>query len=413
MKSKILTTVMISIALFANSQSFKLHDFNSSGINIYSATGFAERNDSTLFISLSNNGVAQYNYATETWTHHKKSTGVNYWLGNNVYYVKIGSGDTLFAATSQRVSVYDGTSWVAPPSGLAYNGPIDVDDEGALWVLNGGSAPQFQRYYKGNLQTWTDADFPALKNLDEDRILAVSENSVYISADSGLYHYDGNAITLIAFAGEDVEEIFIDDDGDLWVTVENGFAEYKNGTWERYNFTTQPNWPGNFGRNGSITQISTGHMFVTGGYYLSIIDTIGNATAYSYHDTATQMPDDANYFPHLYTDSQDHVWMAIYQGGGVIEIDPLGLPSTPAGIMQKVPLKSFTISPNPANSRISINANQFSKSINISIIDLNGKQILNSRNIEKTIDISSYSKGTYIVKIEDENSIGFQKLIIK
>lgn len=414
MKTFIFFALFLLLSLFSNAQTFTMHDFANTGINIYSATGFVERSDSTLFIGQGNNGVIEYNFAAGTWTHHRNSAGVNYWLGNNVSYVKIGSGDTLYAANSKRISVYDGTSWVAPPSGLIYGGPIDVDNKGALWALNGGSVPEFQRYYKGNLQTWTDADFPVLKDMFEDRILALSENSVYISAETGLYHYDGDTITQIAFDGEDVEEIFIDADGDLWVTVDYGFAEFKNGNWERYNTTTKPNWPGNFGRNGSITQISTGQMFVTGGYYLSIIDLLGNATAYSYHDTTTQMPSTANYFPHLYTDSRDHVWMAIYQGGGIIEIDPSGIPNNPpTGVLQEVPLKSFSINPNPAFSSISIHTDLFNQKRTISIFDLSGKQVFFSNTNLNNIDISNYSKGTYIVKIEDENSIGFEKFIVQ
>jgi hypothetical protein len=67
----------------------------------------------------------------------------------------------------------------------------------------------------------------------------------------------------------------------------------------------------------------------------------------------------------------------------------------------------FSIYPNPSSSSININYNE--RFLNINILDIQGKMVLQSK--QKTIDINSLENGIYIVQIETENGILNSKFV--
>ncbi|MBC7640859.1 MAG: T9SS-dependent M36 family metallopeptidase [Flavobacterium sp.] len=75
----------------------------------------------------------------------------------------------------------------------------------------------------------------------------------------------------------------------------------------------------------------------------------------------------------------------------------------------------FRVSPNPSNGLYNIRINNFVGKINLEIVDINGRLIINDKNIdfnnEKNIDLSSVQSGVYILKISGENINYSQKLI--
>ena len=69
-----------------------------------------------------------------------------------------------------------------------------------------------------------------------------------------------------------------------------------------------------------------------------------------------------------------------------------------------------TIYPNPASNNFTIEMENEVKSVEV--FSLQGQKVLTSKN--KNVDVSSLSKGMYLVRIEDENNaVATQKLIIK
>jgi hypothetical protein len=71
----------------------------------------------------------------------------------------------------------------------------------------------------------------------------------------------------------------------------------------------------------------------------------------------------------------------------------------------------INIYPTPASNYIIIE-NTTNKAItNTSIIDLNGKVVLNSNLNSNKIDVSNISNGIYIIKIELENRFVYKKII--
>lgn len=68
--------------------------------------------------------------------------------------------------------------------------------------------------------------------------------------------------------------------------------------------------------------------------------------------------------------------------------------------------------PNPANEYIQLNMNEISTNATVTIQDLNGKTILTEK-AKTYIYLSNFSKGVYILKIEDINYLKTDKIIIE
>lgn len=73
---------------------------------------------------------------------------------------------------------------------------------------------------------------------------------------------------------------------------------------------------------------------------------------------------------------------------------------------------SLVIYPNPAEDQLWINANGFSDKAEISIIDMNGRVLLEISDITNPIDISNLDKGLYFIRINDQQH-RLQKKFIK
>ena len=75
----------------------------------------------------------------------------------------------------------------------------------------------------------------------------------------------------------------------------------------------------------------------------------------------------------------------------------------------------FKVSPNPSNGLYNIRINNFVGKMNLEVVDINGRLIINDKNIdfnnEKNIDLSTVQSGVYILKISGENINYSQKLI--
>jgi hypothetical protein len=71
--------------------------------------------------------------------------------------------------------------------------------------------------------------------------------------------------------------------------------------------------------------------------------------------------------------------------------------------------------PNPANSQVNVRVNKFAGKLEVQIIDINGRIVLNqvddNFNVEKSININDLQSGIYIVKVTGDNLNYSQKLI--
>ena len=75
-----------------------------------------------------------------------------------------------------------------------------------------------------------------------------------------------------------------------------------------------------------------------------------------------------------------------------------------------------SISPNPSNGIVNIRISQFVGKIDVQVIDINGRVVLNKANedfnVEKTINLSHLQSGMYLLKLKGESLDYTQKIII-
>ncbi|MGM0581679.1 MAG: family 16 glycosylhydrolase [Bacteroidota bacterium] len=63
---------------------------------------------------------------------------------------------------------------------------------------------------------------------------------------------------------------------------------------------------------------------------------------------------------------------------------------------------SIVVYPNPAKDQLWVNANGFNDNSNISIIDINGRVLIETKDITNPIDVSRLDKGLYFLQINDQ-----------
>lgn len=75
------------------------------------------------------------------------------------------------------------------------------------------------------------------------------------------------------------------------------------------------------------------------------------------------------------------------------------------------------IYPNPTNGMLNVRVNQFVGSVNIQVVDLNGRIVFATNatdfNVEKTIDLSQLQKGIYVLKVSGEGLNYNEKIILR
>jgi hypothetical protein len=79
--------------------------------------------------------------------------------------------------------------------------------------------------------------------------------------------------------------------------------------------------------------------------------------------------------------------------------------------------KGVKVYPNPSNGVVNLNITDFSGNLNIQLFDINGREVYKSNvsdfSIEKSIDVSQFQSGIYILKLEGEELSYSEKIILK
>ena len=79
--------------------------------------------------------------------------------------------------------------------------------------------------------------------------------------------------------------------------------------------------------------------------------------------------------------------------------------------------KGVKVYPNPSNGVINLNIADFSGNLNIQLFDINGREVYKSNvsnfSVEKSINISQFQSGIYILKLEGEELSYSEKIILK
>jgi hypothetical protein len=75
----------------------------------------------------------------------------------------------------------------------------------------------------------------------------------------------------------------------------------------------------------------------------------------------------------------------------------------------------FAVFPNPSSNYLTIVPSDLNLPYSVSLIDMNGKIILREDNImhKKSLPVSGFSKGLYIVKVIQANNVAIKKIVIE
>lgn len=76
---------------------------------------------------------------------------------------------------------------------------------------------------------------------------------------------------------------------------------------------------------------------------------------------------------------------------------------------------NLTLSPNPASNTVKVSANGIEGTVNVAIVDLNGRTIMeqNGNAQSFTFDVTNVARGAYFVRLTGENVNAVRKLIVK
>ncbi|WP_228851156.1 T9SS type A sorting domain-containing protein [Aegicerativicinus sediminis] len=73
----------------------------------------------------------------------------------------------------------------------------------------------------------------------------------------------------------------------------------------------------------------------------------------------------------------------------------------------------FTISPNPATTKLNINLKSIQPNTHLTIIDVLGKKVLSKEisELETTIDVSRWNAGVYLVRISNDKETQTKRFV--
>ncbi len=312
--------------------------FTNIGTNIFTASS------DSVYIS-TNNGAS--------WT----TLNIGMLLGFSIHTIS-AFGTTIFAGTDGGIfrSTNYGTSWTELTNAVTTAGNSNVHSFAAsgTTIFAGMS---FSRVIKSdnNGASWTGTSAGPYGSYEE--YLAVCGTNIFASAvdgyNGGLYKSSNN--------------------GTSWSLVNTGIPGYSV-----YSIAA-------FGTN-----IFAGTIY--NGLYLS------SDNGVSWDSVSTGLP---NGRINSFAISGNNIFVSV-EGRGVWK-RPL---SEMVGISENENINNFTLSPNPATNTLTLNLSQQQglQNATVSIYDIQGKQLL-TQNISQTqtqIDISSFAKGIYIVKLQTE-----------
>lgn len=95
-------------------------------------------------------------------------------------------------------------------------------------------------------------------------------------------------------------------------------------------------------------------------------------------------------------------------------VDDFSIEASGVGI-NDVENVNLTLSPNPASNTVKVSANGIEGTVNVAIVDLNGRTIMeqNGNAQSFTFDVTNVARGAYFVRLTGENVNAVRKLIVK
>jgi hypothetical protein len=356
-------------------------------------------------------------FAASNWGFHVSSNNGNTWDLRNTGLPNISisplyiKGDSIFAGSGNFVSLStnDGNNWTSVSNGLPTSYSYSITSLTIIGdtIYTGAYGPGV--YYSLNYGgLWTQLNtgltnllVQNMTNCGSNLLAGTNGGGVYSYSTSGIYWIPsdlGITTTSISslesrgnkiFAGTPDKGIFIStNNGDLWTAINNGI-------------------PANF----EISAIAIKGDTILAG-------TTGAGVFYSFNNGSSWASTNGGLNGNKVITALAITESYIYAGCGYlwsgIGVTPSGvwrLPLNQVGIEEKNNYEgNIYVYPNPAIINLNIETPQISI---IEILNLQGQIIKTINTVEKetSIDISSFAKGMYFVKVKTERGIAVKKFI--
>lgn len=97
--------------------------------------------------------------------------------------------------------------------------------------------------------------------------------------------------------------------------------------------------------------------------------------------------------------------------GGTVSFDQFSVTVGTAGL-DKNNISGLSIYPNPSNGLVNITTS-LNAELQVNVFDMLGKEVVNSKVLNNTLNVSNLSSGVYVIKITEEGNTATRKLVIE
>ncbi|MFN6943564.1 MAG: T9SS type A sorting domain-containing protein [Cytophagaceae bacterium] len=384
------------------------------GEQINNATSVRIGGGGNIFVGTNHNGVFQYDPDDAEWINHTM-TSVN----------RIVNPLGVYVLTTTGMSVYSGEAFNSmsnvTPDGDFWNDFRDlaIEPAGHMWVATSGglvvdsSGNDGQRFYTDETNNFPLFDFSPITAVRID-----NSNRKWVGTEYG-------GIIKISSNGNDFEvfntgnsalpsnEIYFIElrDNYLWIGTSAGLVRFNmDNEWVVYSVeNTAGGIPSNdvnailFHQNRVIVATKGGLAVRVNNEWIPY--TTGN----------TNLP--SNIITDLAVHQSEAKLYLTMEGEGVARILLSEIPENTVSIEQEISVADFNVYPNPVSNELTIQFNKSNRDlISIEIVTVSGetlKQYKIPKNTKSstTLDVSSLSPGTYLLKIVGNDGVVFKKII--
>lgn len=142
------------------------------------------------------------------------------------------------------------------------------------------------------------------------------------------------------------------------------------------------------------------------------------STNYTLDDTANTLAfrtsfAEANYIGSLIPSGTQNVVVLVAEFNGTAQVTARNVVDMPLETRAFNTIDGLTMYPNPSNGNTLYFTTSANAELDIQVYDVLGKQIINSKVLNNTLNISNLNQGIYIVKITEEGKTATRKLVVK